>query len=277
MKKLLIFLLPLAGFLASCDDKIDLSLKTANPYLVVDGTLDDDTTTKDTVRLSSTVGYVDQSKLPPVQYAQVVLTGTDGTLDTLQEVRPGRYFVNRTWAGTPGQTYTINIKLTGGDSLRASARMPRKEMLDSITAKFREDQGPQKKGYYVGVWLTELPGKGDHFTFELVKNDTLQNLPQDLFAASDDLTDGQFIQGPELNNREGYKKGDTVSVAMCSITEDAFYFYNEVAVQANNGGLFAQPPANVRTNVANITPGSKLKPTGYFLVRTYSKKALRIK
>jgi hypothetical protein len=276
MKKLLLFLLPLASLLASCDDKINLPLKTSNSYLVVDGTIDDELSTHDTVRLSTTIGYTDQRALPPVEHARVVLTGTDGTIDTLAEVRPGRYLVNENWTGTSGQTYTLNILLATGDSLRASAQMPRKEILDSIKATYKDEPG-YPKGYYVGVWLTEIPGKGDHFTFEITKNDSLQNLPQNLFAASDDLTDGNQIKGPELNNRDPYHLGDTVSIAMCSITEDAFHFYNEVATQANNGGLFSQPPANVRTNVFNITKSSNLKPTGHFLVRTFSQKSLRIK
>jgi len=277
MKYFLLFALPMLALLASCDDKINLNLKTSTPYVVVDGTIDDQASTVDTLRLSTTIGYLEQGALPPVVNASVLLLGTDGTRDTLTEVRPGKYLPNAGWAGVPGQTYTLRIKLAGGDSLLAAATMPRPQKVDSLTATFKKDKPPFDDGYYVGIWLTEIAGRGDNFTFEITRNDTLQNLPQELFATNDDFTDGQLITGPELNGRTAYNKNDTVTVSMCSITLDAFYFYTELAVQSNNGGLFSQPPANVRTNVVNLTPGSKLRPIGYFLVKTRSTKGIRIK
>jgi hypothetical protein len=144
--------------------------------------------------------------------------------------------------------------------------MPRGQVLDSINTIIKKDNPPFDDGSYVGVWFTERLGKGDNFIFELVKNDTLQNLPQDLFAVEDDLTDGQRILGPVLNN-EPFKKGDSVTVRVVSITKDALYFYNELQVQINNGGLFSQPPANVRTNFVNVSPGSKKRTSGYLFLR----------
>lgn len=276
MKKLLLFALPLLALLSSCDDKIDLKLNSSNPYLNVDADIDNLTETRDTVHISTTIGYLEQGKLPAVKGAFVVLSGSDGTLDTLQEVKDGSYVVNDGWAGQPGQTYTLAIRLTDGTRFQAAAKMPRVQVLDSLTARYKKDTPPYDDGYYVGLWFTENPGKGDYFLFELVKNDTLQNLPQNLFVINDDLSDGQRVLGPELNNRP-YIKGDTAFVRICTVTEDAYYFYTELQVQLNNGGLFAQPPANVRTNIVNITPGSEMKTTGYFLVRAKSGKGVRCK
>lgn len=276
MKKLFLIALPLLALLSSCDDKIDLDLNTSNPYLNVDADIDNLVSTRDTVRVSTTVGYLNQGKLPPVKGAFVVLSGSEGTLDTLEEVKDGAYVVNQGWAGQPGQTYTLAIKLTDGTQFQAAAKMPRVQILDSVTARYKRDEFPYKDGYYIGIWYTENPGKGDYTLFELTKNDTLQNLPQNLFVIIDDLSDGVRVQGPILNN-DPYKTGDTASVRVCNLTEDAYYFYNELQVQLNNGGLFSQPPANVRTNIVNVTPGSEMKTTGYFLVRAKSEKGIRCK
>ena len=262
--------------LAACDDKIDLKLNTIEPYLNLDGTLDDLPETMDTIRLSTTIGYLDQRALPPVRGAQVVLSGSDGYRDTLAEVRPGRYLVEPGFAGRVGVTYRLDIATPDNERYEASATMPRKQVLDSLTLRRRQDEPPFGDGYYVRVWFRELPGKGDNLMFEEVKNDTLQNLPQNLFAVNDDLSDGQLIQGPDINNQP-YKLGDTVRVSVVSITEDARLFFQEMQVQINNGGLFAQPPANVRSNARNLNAESNKRVTGYFLVRGMSTLGIRIR
>jgi hypothetical protein len=110
----------------------------------------------------------------------------------------------------------------------------------------------------------------------MVKNDTLQNLSDNAYAINDDLTDGSRVQGPILN-REPFKPGTAVTVSLVSMTEDAFYFFTELQVQLNNGGLFSQPPANVRTNFKNITPSSKTRTSGYFFLRSVTKKSMVMK
>jgi hypothetical protein len=49
-----------------------------------------------------------------------------------------------------------------------------------------------------------------------------------------------------------------------SITEEAFNFWVEVRDQLQNGGLFAIPLANVRTNLVNTNANSKERAVGFF-------------
>jgi hypothetical protein len=259
--------LPVLALLASCDDKINLSLKTTTPYVVIDGAIDNLASTQDTISLTSTIGYLEAGKLPPITQARMRLSGTDGTLEALTEAAPGKYVVRPDWVGQPGQTYTLDITLADSTRLKATELMARPQVLDSITTITKKDNPPFDDGPYVGIWFKEQAGVGDYFIFELVRNDTLQNLPQDLFAVEDLLTDGQQIRGPVLNN-EPYEVGDSITARIVSIPRDAFYFYSELSVQINNGGLFAQPPANVRCNVVNVSPGSKVRTSGYFFLRS---------
>jgi hypothetical protein len=61
-----------------------------------------------------------------------------------------------------------------------------------------------------------------------------------------------------------------------SITRDAFLFYSELQQQIFNGGLFANPPANVRTNVFNKNPGGP-RAVGWFGGAGVSSKEVIIK
>jgi hypothetical protein len=60
-----------------------------------------------------------------------------------------------------------------------------------------------------------------------------------------------------------YQAGNHVGVELHSITNEAFYFIQQVQEQSNNGGLFATPLANIKSNVSNADPNGR-KPLGYF-------------
>ena len=257
--------------LSSCDDPVDIDLNTASPYLVVDGALDDDSLLPDTVRLKTSIGYLENRPLPAAQGAQVIITGTDGQVDTLQEVVPGKY-VTRTFVGRKRATYTLTIAWQG-ERYRATATMPRGIAIDSVRAVYKEKRNFQDAGYYIELYAQEPAGKGDYYKFEIMKNDTLQNLVVDLAFANDELVDGNYINGPELNFNP-YKRGDRVTGYVKAITEDAFYFYTELQNTFFQGGLFAPPPANLRTNVQNLDPKSTKRATGYLFVYTIDQRSL---
>jgi hypothetical protein len=249
---------------ASCDDPINFPLSSTDPYLVVDGTIDNDTTLPDTIRLSTTIGYLENRPLPPVTGASLLIFSTTGERDRLTEVRPGRYITDSINT-LPGQTYTLEISTIEGEQYQASGRMGRIPTIDSIKARFVPDGQLQDEGWYIQFFTQEPRGRGDYYKFDLIRNDSAQTLPNDLAFASDELVDGNYINGPDLNNQP-YKAGDRVQGSIRTITEDAFFFYNELAGAIFNGGLFASPPANLRTNVRNLNAASKKRATGYFFV-----------
>jgi hypothetical protein len=125
-----------------------------------------------------------------------------------------------------------------------------------------------KAGYYVLYYGPEPPGVGDYYRFKVFRNGRLLNRPSDLFVRSDELVDGRYIGAFELNNNRGeeetFDRGDLIRVEMNSIPRDYFFHLNEIVTQLNNTGLFAAPPANVRTNVRNVVPRSARKAVGYF-------------
>lgn len=252
-------LLLVLGFV-SCDDPIELDLPEGQPLLVVDGWIDNQPA-PDTIKLSTTVGYFTNGPLPTVTGAQVSITGSDNTLDLLTEVAPGRYVTN-TLQGKIGRAYTLSIK-HGGEEYRAVSEIKRVPPIDSLKAVFREKSTFYDEGYYVHYFGPELPGKGDFYRFKLYRNDTLLNKPQDLIFVDDKLVDGNYIGDIELHE-EPFKSGDRVRVETLSITEDAYYFFTEAVSQMFNGGLFARPVVNIRTNVHNVNPASPRKAVGYF-------------
>jgi hypothetical protein len=150
-------------------------------------------------------------------------------------------------------TVTINvdgIELTGRDFLAPV------EPIDSIHVR------PSLRGEnrFLGIFTygNEPPGVGNFYKWDIYINDTLLSQSDFLVFASDELVDGNYVYSFEIftdfyqpSKPEDRKLnlGDTVLVKQTSISEFAYNFYFQLFNQAQTGGLFSVPPANVRGNL----------------------------
>ena len=67
-----------------------------------------------------------------------------------------------------------------------------------------------------------------------------------------------------------YEFGEKTKVQIWSINKNTLSFLNQVSNQINNGGLFAVPPSNVRTNIESTSPEISKKAIGYFSISMVS-------
>ncbi|MCB2409515.1 DUF4249 domain-containing protein [Hymenobacter lucidus] len=259
-------LLPLTG----CLDVVDVDIPEGRPLLAVDGEITDQPGPY-YVTLTKTAPYFDEAELPRVTGAVLTLTDSEGHSETLRETSPGRYATS-TLQGKIGNQYVLTIRAEG-EEYRAETEIRRTPEIDSIRAEFRAKSPTDDEGYYILYYGKETPGVGDYYRFKVYHNGQLLNRPGDLIVTNDEMVDGNYINGVELTDEEGsggipFKKGDKVRVEALSLPRDYFYFLNEMVTQINNVGLFSTPPANVRTNVRNVQPGSDKAAVGYFAGHT---------
>ena len=280
MKRLLflLFATTLLAGLSACEDVIDVDIPSGEPLLVVDGAVTDQPGPY-VVKLTTTIPYFQEQALPPVRGAILTLTDNEGQRETLREREPGLY-VTSSFQGKIGNRYVLNIQ-TEGEEYEAETEIRRTPPIDSVRAVFREATTLDEEGYYVLYYGPELPGLGDYFRFKVFRNGRLLNRPQDLFVRSDELVDGRYIGAFELNNNQGeeetFERGDSIRVEMNSLPRDYYFFLNEIVTQLNNTGLFAAPPANVRTNVRNVNSSAPTRQAvGYFAGYTVRQDSLVI-
>ncbi len=149
-------------------------------------------------------------------------------------------------------TVTINvdgIELTGRDFLAPV------EPIDSIQVR------PSLRGNnrFLGIFTygNEPPGTGNFYKWDIYINDTLLHQSDFLVFASDELVDGNYVYSfeiftdfhqPSKPEDRKLKMGDKVQVKQTSISEFAYNFYFQLFNQAQTGGLFSVPPANIRSN-----------------------------
>lgn len=260
-KQIAVTFLGCALLLIGCTDVVSLTVPRGQPQLAVDGAITDQPGPY-TVTLTQTAAYFDNSGPPPVTGAVVQLRDNEGHQEVLREQTPGHYVTSQL-QGKIGNSYVLNIK-AAGEEYEAATEIRRTPPVDSVSVTYREKNNANidTTGYYLVYHGPELPGRGDYLRFKRSKNGRLTNKPANLTVSTDELVDGNYLN-VEFGNPV-LQKGDRGTVEINSLTADYFHFLRELKTQAENGGIFAASPANVRTNVKNVNAQSPKTAVGYF-------------
>ncbi|GAA4409326.1 hypothetical protein GCM10023187_32440 [Nibrella viscosa] len=254
----LALLLGLWVSLSSCEDVVDVELEKSKPVLVVDGWITDQPGPQ-TIRLKTTAPYFSNGASPVVTGATVTIRDNQGQTEVLKETAPGVY-QTQSLRGKVGNQYTLTVK-TGSEEYTAETAIRRTFPIDSIGTVYQKESMGRKEGYTLRFYGREPLGVGDSYRLKVYRNDTLLNSPHDLIFLEDRYVDGNYFKGLDLG-LEPFRKGDKVRIENHSITEDTYAFLTELSTQMRNGGMFANPPANVRSNIKAVQGGKKA--TGWF-------------
>ncbi|MBN8650789.1 MAG: DUF4249 domain-containing protein [Cytophagales bacterium] len=291
MKRIIILLFTAAIFY-SCEDVINPELEIAEPVLVIDAWINNLPDSQKVI-LTRTQPYFQNILPPAVSGAIVTITDQNGTVFSFLEDKPGEYV----WVpsgndvfGTLGLNYALSVQ-TNGETFVAESRMGRVPVVDSITFFVQEGNQFIDDLYQAEFWAKDPVETGDAYWIKFYKNGVQQNKPSEIITAYDaGFTKGGNFSGVEFippirrainpfdtdaNDQllSPYKVGDSVSVRIHAVTEAAFNFLNQVAIQTDRPGgfseLFSTPLANVSTNIRNLnTNGSKV--VGFFNVGAVS-------
>lgn len=275
-----VVLLVIAG-LSGCEDVIDLKTETGPTQLVVDGWITNQPGTQ-TITLTWSSSYFDPNPIKPVLGAKVRVTDNLGQVYTFTDADgTGKY----TWGklatdtlGRIGGKYNLTVEHEQ-EVYTAKNEIKRVPKVDSIvytneTLPFKPDEdGGQKTGFIVEFYARDFVGKGDTYWIkEVINGKTNVDKAEKISLAYDGAfgagtpSDGLILIQPlrrSITYDSLYQAGNHVGVELHSITNEAFDFLKQVVEQSSNGGLFATPIANIKSNVTNQDPKGR-KPLGYF-------------
>ncbi len=286
-------LLAIGVMITSCEDVIVLDPIESDTQLVIDAWIDNRNTTQ-TISLSQSRQFFDNTTPEPVTNANVTLTKNDGTIFIFNDNNQnGKYewepSTNET-LGISGDQFSLEIDING-DLFTAETTMNRVPPVDSITQEFRDDEIFLDDGIYLEFFARDPQGTGDAYWIKAFKNGEFLNRASQLnivFDAGFDSgsqLDGIIFIPPirefinELDNDDidtPWKPGETSKVEIHSLSIDAFNFLEIARDQINNGsnGIFSLPLANTRTNITNESGG--LKPLGLFNVAAVSSLEIQV-
>jgi len=206
------------------------------------------------VRLSLTAPYFENGELQGVGGALVVLFEDDSPVDTFREKSGAVGFYASEYRLRAGSSYEVYILGPDGKEYRSLPQLLEQvPPIDSIYARFKEENPFQDEGYYVSIDTREPVGVGNYYRWRQYINGEFQNDPFDLIYASDEFVDGNPIIDFEVGTQPA-QVGDTVRIDQMTISREAFEFLTLVQNQtAFVGSLFDTPPAPIPGNFRNLT------------------------
>jgi hypothetical protein len=272
------FLLGVVIGITSCEDVIDLETQTGPAQLVVDGWITNQAGPQ-TITLSWSSSYFDNGAPKPVLNAEVTVTDDKGMVYEFKDLAGNGKYVWTTandTLGHIGRTYNLRIK-NEDDIYTATTQIKRVPAIDSVVYEkeklpFKPDKGPQE-GYIAQFYARDFDGAGDTYWIKpvisgkaVVEKAVNISIAYDAAFSAGAPSDGLIFILPlrqAITTDSLYSAGASVGVELHSITNETFEFLKQVSEQAANGGLFATPIANIRSNVTNTNPTGK-KALGLF-------------
>jgi hypothetical protein len=219
-------------------------------------------------------------------YYKLLYDNNGNVIDTLWltdpiEFRHDRgYYKTKHLVGIPGRTYFLRV-ISEGEEYKASAFMPPVPEIDSLSyiKKISEKDGEE---YYIPLlYFSEPQGIENYYLIQL-KDEILSRIFAEDFNWEFSILSDEFLQ-PYVNglnvslgaNPRGfeypdYLVGDSIYVALSSLTKNAYEFYKSILQQFNSdGGAYQLSPASPPSNISN---GG----LGYFRASAMSEKRTKI-
>ena len=245
----------------SCQEDININLNDQKlKRLVVEGSVTDENKPHQ-VRLTYTTSYFEDQLVPPVLNAQVTIeekgTGINYPL-ALVDTTYG-YYESKSFAGKVGETYILHIT-DGDNTYEAASKLDHVAQMDSINYKYKYFPRDSRGYYIIRMSAYEPDPVGDIYMFYLYVNDTLYNKKLSSTPSQDDLLyNNKYLANVEifyLPQEEIIQKTNKIRLVMLSITEEEYKYNNAFINETyNSGSIFSGPPANIPSNVLNISGG----------------------
>lgn len=181
---------------------------------------------------------------------------------------------NEDYYGETGRTYTLTILTPEEITITATETIFEVVPIDSIQVR------PSLRGEerFLGVFTygDETPGIGDNYKWDVYVNGTLLGDAENIFVASDEYVDGNYVSNLEIftdyhdtknEDERKIKYLDTVTVHQSSISNFAYTYYYQMSEQAFAGSMFSVSPANI---MSNLTASDGSNVVGLFLASDVS-------
>ena len=251
-----IALIAASFLLFSCEEVIDLQLKSSDPLYVIQGFVTEGDSTH-FVKISKSVPFDQVNVFPLVSGAVVTLSDNQGNSAVFVEDSAGFYSVSN-FPAVGGRKYTLMVEHDGKE-FSGKSDMPYPVELQTVNLipgsgfsggsllVVPQYADPAEYRNYYAFQTIVIGGKGDEtYVFER------RNILRD-----DEITNGQLSQQP-LFEIGGLQKGDSLYLEMHGISASTYlYYFSKDQNTSPDSGAPANP-------VSNLSNGA----LGYFSART---------
>ena len=271
-------------FFSSCEDVVQIKLDEGSELIVIDAFIND-LRIDQKIKITKNNSYF--STTDPAPLANAVVSLKDLTLNkaySFNYENNGNYvyqLINSDTIAKTNHQYELSVSLNG-ITYTSMATQKRCAKIDSVSAILRDTRGggfgsTKDPSYLCLLFAKDKTDRNaDYYWIKTYKNDTLFSGSRDINVCIDgtggevydvNVDSTAFTPPSTFLNFKRYNKNDVCNVEIHSISKDSYFFFIQALAQINNGGLFAQTPENIKTNI--VTPiGAKTKAVGQFNMAT---------
>ena len=228
-----IVILVIASFFMSCEEVVNVKLNSAEPRLVIDGSITSGEPCL--VFLSMTQSFHDNGAYKRISGATIELTDDTGNREILVESinEKGAYF--SAMLGEANKKYHLKVLVEKG-VYEASATIPVVVPIDSI---YIYNIRVGKENWYSPTVIFDDPaGIENYYYSSITLNSKLLNT---IYLDDDEFQDGVkevhniLFYDSESNNDEDIKLGDEITVNMQTLDKGMYTFYKSIFSVAAGG------------------------------------------
>ena len=242
-----IVLLTIAFLAVSCEDVVDIDLKTAEPKLVIDAPIlwqKGTAGNEQMIKLTTTGDYY-ATTVPPASGATVFITDSNNNVfNFIENMQTGEYFCDN-FIPVLNTDYELTV-VYKNETYSAKETLKPAPSIDRIEQK--NDGGFSGDEIEIKIFYTDDGATEDYYLSRYKTNFTA--IP--LYGwISDEFFQGNQIFG--FYSHEDLKSGDTLDYSLLGISKTYYNYMNVLGGIVGGGGPFQTPPATLRGNVINTT------------------------
>ncbi len=246
--------------LYSCEEIIDADLSRADPVIVIDGSISDQSEVH-TVKVSRTISFDQPNSFNGVAGAKVTVYSSNSQTYVFTASGEGVYKSQR-FRGLPGVNYILEV-VSGGKTYKASSIMPMAVKPDSITFKKLTFFGSSR--IYPAIYYKDPARIQNQYRY-IVKINGVAIAEQ---VSEDRFSDGNATSDLVSFDGDGVQPGDKVDVEIQCIDRNVFKYYFAISQIGGNGG----PPVTPSNPDSNLDNGA----LGIFSANTRSAYTITLK
>ena len=261
----------IAGILSSCEKVIDIDLNEAEPRLVVEGavTLNNGPFA---VRLTTSGDFFTGAGIAPISDAKVIISGSNGQVDTLMNAGNGIY-VTKYLTAVPNVNYSLDVDYNNKHYLASDTLAEQANIIEvNYSASELGQGGPNadefENHYDIFCKFKDPKEKMNFYLLQIKRNnEDVSGRRSKYYLLSDEHVNGQTVNYPFFG--VGANVGDTLNIALSAIGPATYDYYRTLNDALSQGGM-GSTPYNPISNISNNA-------LGYFGTFTYDSRSLIIK
>jgi hypothetical protein len=237
----------------SCEEVIEIDLNSADPAIVVDGSICFGETAE--VQLSYTQDYFSNDSTQYIENAYVTLIAGNDETEVLEYTENGIY-LGKTMFGKSNTNYELKIELpdqeiSGESEIRSEIELISMTLKETTFSSPGKQENTDSIYFNLNLTFTDVMDEQNYYMLAITQNGETGEYSYLLINDEFYSNTGKISYTPMMYQ---LAEGDTINMKLYSLDENTYTFYNQLADITNESGISGtgtpyNPTSNMGDNI----------------------------